>query len=1255
MNLEFDRLNIEERPTIILETMDFRPIAVMGDAYELSANIAYNEVSEIQFKVPRFVDGIENTYYDEIKTMRIAHVTGLGRFVLASPQDTIDGICAVKVCKGYSLEYELTSKTLNLPSGTYNLWNPLNPDGTILGMFMRDFPHWKVNHMVDGVLTIKIDSCLVNKYRTFEVSDNFLNFFKSTAQQSYQCIFEFDPFERIISVRSAVEGASQLPIYIAPENLAKEIQVEELSDGIFTVFDVYGASGVDIRSVNPTGTNKIYNLDYYMTEDNFPPELIKKYHDWHKKIVDVRNSYYSYTIQRANAYVELELAKAELKELQAEYISKENLYSTAAQYELKTKDDEDAAELETSSATYREQMNEVKTEILIKEAQINTIQTRIEALQKVLDDASNGLAFESYFADELVQLSPYLKESVLTESSFVTMNTKTYGDSGALVTGYQFDVLIEDASVVDCTNSGSDNGILATDSSIVTYRADGGSVVINALSLKDDGTAVTTQIRGDVQHAVYNIDTKENRLVGSVVFQKEVTNEDGTTDTITATLTIARSNFTVDMLDVKTTYDYESEGLEYDYTGHMKLSALKDVTLYLTSETTEFQRSNVQWDLYDYAWELLNKSAYPSYSFNVSSANFLALDDFKMFKNWFKLGERVYLQLREGYVIAPVVVRAEFKYDDPESLSLEFANQFNSNSGEFNLVDLLEKSVSMGSTVDTNKFGYNRFVETGASTVIDDFMHAELDLALNAIKSSSGQDIAIDNSGIHLRKLKSADFDPNKLREDGTRMYDDIAINSEYDPCQIWMNNGMILFTDDGWQTCKMAIGSGSLGYGIIADYLVGTFVASRNLLVTNSSGTVTIDENGLIVDGMNFIVKNTVDETETRLIELLEASSSYAQATVPEDPGEGDLWYVDSDTDIVSGDVTYKHGKWYRFDGTIWVELTDADLSAILTTDQNGDPKVNLGSVQGVIDTTTASMQNTVNNLYMDESGLWLLYGSADPKTASKAIWINGAGIMISSDRTASNSDCPSYNENTGKSFKWSTAISGDAVAATQFIGDSIFGEIELGIGTATSGGFMDTNGNKWNFYVDADGYLHAQDAEVKGDIYCDTLYVDDEDIMDLLRALSRNVETAGEELELNNTELDIRFTRTGTTIKTEGGGITFTDLGKGDSRGNAGSFGANITANDMTGLGLKTKDDYPIILSTTGNMALDAGEGIFIGKNATGNIMIGVSTSVDMVSLGPSNNGLPTDQGVVYINGKTMSEWIANASGGGGTAVYA
>lgn len=1266
MNLDFRSLDIESRPTLILETLDFTPIAPIGDAYGLRADIKYNEVSEIEFTVPHFVDGHENEYFDEIQSMRVVEVSGLGRFRLVSPNITIDGLTEVKVCKGYSLEYELSQKILNLGNGTYNLWNPLKQDNTILGMFMKDFPAWRVMHEHDGVIGIDISASLVDRYRTFEVSDNWYNFMKSTAQQSYQCVFEFDPFERIIKVRAAKDDARQLPIMIAPENLAKEIQVEELSDEIYTCFDVNGADGVDIRSVNPTGTNKIYNLSYYMNEKNFSPELISKYNEWNEKILSVRDSYYSYSIQRANAYLELEMAKAEYTALQGEYTTQENLYSVAAQAELSGVSGAD-------KSVYRAKMEEIRQKILAKEAQIKSIQARIDTLQNTLDATSNQLAFETYFADELVLLSPYIKESVMSESTFVATNTATYGETGALLTGNLFDIIIKDSSVVDCTNAGSDNGILATDSTIKTYRADGGSVEIKCATLNDDGTKTDVIITGSVQHAVYNIHTKDNRLIGSVVFQKTVTNDDGSTDDVTATLTVVRDDFNESMLDVKTTYDYESEDLEYDYTGHMNLNELTNATLYLTSESTEFQRSNVQWELYDYAWELLEKSAYPSYSFTVDAANFLALSDFVAFKNNFELGQRTYLQLREGYVLSPIVVGASFEYDNPESLTLEFANQFNSNSGEFGLIDLLEQSVSIGSTVDTSKFAWNQFEDSKASTVIGDFMKSEIDLMLNRIKASSDQDIEINGSGIHLRMLKSADFDGFATDENGNYIYDDIVRASEYDPHQIWMSNDAILFTDDGWQTCKMAIGKGSLGYGIIADYLVGTFVASKNLAVTNTAGTVTINETGMVVDGMNFVIKHSDDDPGQKLIDILDSSSSFAQATIPAGPGDGDLWYVSGENDVIddhgtpedmSDDITYKHGKWYRFDGAVWTELTDGDLAAIITTDPNGEAKVALGSVRGVINTTVEGMQSTVGNLYMDETGLWLI-DTDNPTTAKKAVWMNGSGILISSSRTKSDSNCPSYNENTGKSFDWGTAISATGVAATEFIGESIFGEIELGIGATTEGGFSDNHGNKWNFYVNKNGKLQANGAEVKGDIYCSKLFVDGEtDIKSLLKAIQNNVTDLGEQksLGLSNTNLDIQFKRSGDIITHVGGGITFTDVSSNPAV-NAGSFGAVVAASGRTGLGLKTLGGYPIVIDSGSDISINAEsqKGIYIGQGSK-KVDISSGTSAGVVSIGKTityenmaTNETPTT-GEVIINGHNIVALIKHFVGSSsGTAVYA
>lgn len=96
--------------------------------------------------------------------------------------------------------------------------------------------------------------------------------------------------------------------------------------------------------------------------------------------------------------------------------------------------------------------------------------------------------------------------------------------------------------------------------------------------------------------------------------------------------------------------------------------------------------------------------------------------------------------------------------------------------------------MSAGKTLDSGKWTYNQFVNSGAETSLSKFMKSALDIAKNNIMSSSGQDISWSESGLRLRK-----------RVDGSP--------TEYEPYQIWMNNGSIMFTTDNWQTANLAIG----------------------------------------------------------------------------------------------------------------------------------------------------------------------------------------------------------------------------------------------------------------------------------------------------------------------------------------------------------------------------------------------------------------------------------------------------------------
>jgi hypothetical protein len=212
----------------------------------------------------------------------------------------------------------------------------------------------------------------------------------------------------------------------------------------------------------------------------------------------------------------------------------------------------------------------------------------------------------------------------------------------------------------------------------------------------------------------------------------------------------------------------------------------------------------------------LRELAYPTYSFDVSSANFFALDDFRTFVDSLRLGQKIYLSLSDDKTLRPILIGVELNFEDLSSLTLKFGDKYSAADSAFKLADLLEQSVSMGKNLDSNRLSYSAFIDSGASTSVKTFMESALDVAKNSIMSSTGMAITWDSNGMKFRKQ---------------------AVGGGYDDEQIATINNNICFTDDGWQSAKMAIGKftdAQLGvvWGVVAPALVGTLLAGSNLII---------------------------------------------------------------------------------------------------------------------------------------------------------------------------------------------------------------------------------------------------------------------------------------------------------------------------------------------------------------------------------------------------------------------------------------
>lgn len=864
MRIDFSQLDTRNRPILLLKNLDGTVLQTLGYAFNVEVDLSFNEVSTLSFTLPATVDGSPTPHYDEAVGMRIVELVSVGQFYLLDPTEESDGPRKVKTCKAYSLEYEFTKKNIYLEEGTYNFFDGLNPDNpdTIVGRIREIMPDWNI------VVTSGSLSDLVGRYRTFDdINKKVYEFIKSDVQEKYGCIFDFDTMTRTVYVTSVTATNNDVKkVYLSQDNLIKKITVNEDSDGIVTCLDVYGDDDVDIRGVNPTGENKIYNLDYFMTTDNFSQILINKWHAWEDAVEAQRNTYYDLQMRYNMLLLQILMAENGLSDTNQTLSTLQNEQAGIIQgIGTGTNTQSNLTSKNTQIKTAKNQAARANDSIGSMKAYAASLLADMQAINASLAmDAQDANDDYIYFEpNELAVLRRYFIEDTLQDDSFVASSVENYTDSG---------ILSSSLSDVNITFSGVSNA----DGTLESSSIRGGTITVGNVLSGDVIYAYCRIIRGMIEPGQYSYS-----VTLAVNFSR---------CTVGGT-TIDGGNLTI------TGVCSPSPSFSSGITG---LTG----SLYLTREVTEVERHQVEWDLMAYAESVLAEKASPTYHFSVECANFLNLDEFAAFKNQLEFGKKIYLDLG-GKIYNPYVISVHLSYEDRTSCQISFSDSYTSFDQSFSLAKLLEQSVSMGKSLSYKSGQYAAFVNSGASSRVKEFMESSLDIAKNAILSSDSQAITIDDTGIRIRKYK----------KNGSGNYILDANNAkQYEPEEMWMTEGSILFTDDSWATAKMAIGkvyrggltaykkttdtsqvtnktyyinqygtewdsgahgawstdlyevdstgTSGYGYGVVADYLVGTMIVGQNLIIEcpGSDGQTIlfkVDGSGASITNGTFTVTN--------------------------------------------------------------------------------------------------------------------------------------------------------------------------------------------------------------------------------------------------------------------------------------------------------------------------------------------------------------------------------------------------------------
>lgn len=866
--LEFDRDGNPEMPELVLKTLGDRVIGVIPGVHNLKLNIKYSEPSEISFDIPAKIDDLDNPLYDAVTGYKQIYTKCYGVYEILNPSIDSDGISEIKHVKGYSYEKTLESKKFFLEEGTFNFWNPASPTDTVLGRILEVAIGWSAGY---------VSPSLIGRYRTFDdYNDYLLSFVYSNAPEKYRCVFVFDTYDRTINVYdagSAIDGLpgediGRIPIYLSFENLIESIDVTEKSDELATAIRPYGADDLDIRAVNPIGTNWIYDLSYFISNGDISESLADKWNIWQRSVIDQQMYYKGLVALQASSTARILAEQAQLADLKGE------LDTLTAQQSVTIQ----ALAMETTSAGISSQqalLDSINAKITAKNAEISEKESVIASIQSELDSYTeeikavvSELSIKKFFTDEeYEELSHFMIEQDITENTFVASTLDT-SVSGSSYTMSNESVTIQGSSIsmVDLTDTFSKK----------MYVMAGGTFALSG----------TYSISGDIIRGT--LETKKNGSFVMSFYAGTICVNDKTAPsgmiTINGTYSGLSSDIGAVTIDEVTTF----EGTTIQFTA-------QSGSMFLTANVSDYQKYSVQMELYDYAVKVLSDLATPTYEFSVESGNFLFEQEFEPFRNQLELGKGVYLKIGD-FTITPYIIEFEVNFEDRSSFSIVFSNRFKRHDVTNTLKDMIETSYSTSRSFDSSKYVYNQ--ATSQAATVSKFMSDSLDAAKNTILGAANQSIVINGSGIH------------------------VGGDSKY---QLRLVDRMLAMTDDNWDHAKLAIGlfsSPEVGeyFGVNAEVIGGKLIVGNNLVIENETDRgvmqFKVDATGAWLNNATFILQSDSVSTFSTYA-LASARSITTGGKIILDPnygivaGTGDLFTTYGTTVIPSfidddGDITF-------------------------------------------------------------------------------------------------------------------------------------------------------------------------------------------------------------------------------------------------------------------------------------------------------------------------------------------------------------
>jgi phage minor structural protein len=272
---------------------------------------------------------------------------------------------------------------------------------------------------------------------------------------------------------------------------------------------------------------------------------------------------------------------------------------------------------------------------------------------------------------------------------------------------------------------------------------------------------------------------------------------------------------------------------------------IDELNLYIIESTWRDDNYIDAQELYEDAVKKFAEIRQPKLVIDVTIENLLNIVEEQYYWDKLVLGDLIkvkYPQMNIEYMAK--IIQITYDLENGQA-SLVIANTTDLLDDAEKLLQLLKTNSSASSMVQNNKYKWDKV--NAISNEVSTLLTSEWDATKNKIIAGVNNSVEVGNRGII---IKNPDFP------------DEVVI----------MQSGVIALSMDGGETWKTAIKPD----GIVAERLIGKVIAGQELLITNSRGTFTMDNNGARFEVGSFTI---VSDSGNNLVDAWEGTRDFVDA----------------------------------------------------------------------------------------------------------------------------------------------------------------------------------------------------------------------------------------------------------------------------------------------------------------------------------------------------------------------------------------